>query len=728
MLALLLQYYPFIEVSEATDSTPPVVTNILSLNTTANSVSINWSTDENSFSQVRYSTDYSYSNIATILGQYVTQHNINLTGLAPGTTYNYKVISVDPTGNYSVSDNNIFTTTAQATHAQADLSKIILTGDTWQTPTNVPSPVNIDGWEDSVVIDYSDNNKIYFSYIAIDAVTYQQDLEAAYLDGQTPDPQVFKRNYVNGPEREGSSGMLNTDIYEASDVGNDTWQISNLPVNDNDQNSIVEDHSPSFPADGNTIYFNRTTIGGGNDDIYKSEKDVVSGQWSSPVKEDALNDATANNGNPHVDSTGNKIFFDSDRSSGEGERDIWFSQKDGSGNWQTPQPLAVLNTPFKDWQPFITNDGNTLYFASDTLDGVSRAKASIFKSEWNGSSWGDRQLVARIDDSSQEIIGIGEPSVSANGDKLYFLYVYEREDGFYESNIAVANNPNDAPVLSPVGNKSVDEGSPLTFDLNATDADGDSLTYSATNLPQGATLVGNTFSWTPDYSQAGSYDVTFEVSDGSLSDEETITIDISNTDITAPAPFSSFSPTNLRFIADNTPLFSWNASSDNESGLDRYELYIDEVLIKTVDSNITSTEASNPLSNGRHAFYVRTYDQAGNYTQSGLSNFFIDTYKPRTSAPYSRRVKRGKNTRLYWKVKDPYTGNRAAVTLKIQKKVSNTRYETKKIVRYDWTTINRLRYYLQKFNYPGTYRFLVYARDRAGNRQYNIARNYVTVY
>ena len=75
---------------------------------------------------------------------------------------------------------------------------------------------------------------------------------------------------------------------------------------------------------------------------------------------------------------------------------------------------------------------------------------------------------------------------------------------------------NTPPVLAATGNQSVAEGSVLTFTLSATDADGDTLSYSATDIPAGVALNNSTgvFSWTPVYSQAGSYSVTFTVSDG----------------------------------------------------------------------------------------------------------------------------------------------------------------------------------------------------------------------
>jgi len=62
----------------------------------------------------------------------------------------------------------------------------------------------------------------------------------------------------------------------------------------------------------------------------------------------------------------------------------------------------------------------------------------------------------------------------------------------------------------------------------ASDADGDQLVYSASNLPDGASFDPNTrtFSWTPRYDQAGVYSVRFEVTDGQSTDYEDVTITI----------------------------------------------------------------------------------------------------------------------------------------------------------------------------------------------------------
>jgi hypothetical protein len=93
------------------------------------------------------------------------------------------------------------------------------------------------------------------------------------------------------------------------------------------------------------------------------------------------------------------------------------------------------------------------------------------------------------------------------------------------------NHVNRNPVLTAIGNKEVNENETLTFTLEATDIDGDGYTFSAAGLPEGASLNGADFSWTPSYDQSGNYDVTFTVTDdgaGALTDEETITITVNH--------------------------------------------------------------------------------------------------------------------------------------------------------------------------------------------------------
>jgi hypothetical protein len=117
------------------------------------------------------------------------------------------------------------------------------------------------------------------------------------------------------------------------------------------------------------------------------------------------------------------------------------------------------------------------------------------------------------------------PSVVVAGEPFV---AYEASDGDYE--VFFARTTNAAPVLDPIGDRQVDEGLNLTFTVTASDADGDTLTYGATPLPAGATFspASGDFTWTPTYAQAGFYEVTFQVGDGTETASETVTITVTN--------------------------------------------------------------------------------------------------------------------------------------------------------------------------------------------------------
>ena len=89
-----------------------------------------------------------------------------------------------------------------------------------------------------------------------------------------------------------------------------------------------------------------------------------------------------------------------------------------------------------------------------------------------------------------------------------------------ETFTVTVTNVNDAPMLAALSDQDGTEGEELSFTVSATDADGDALSWSSQNLPDGANLTDNgdnsaTFAWTPSYSQSGTYEnITFIVDDG----------------------------------------------------------------------------------------------------------------------------------------------------------------------------------------------------------------------
>lgn len=105
-------------------------------------------------------------------------------------------------------------------------------------------------------------------------------------------------------------------------------------------------------------------------------------------------------------------------------------------------------------------------------------------------------------------------------------------------------NQNFAPVITPTGTKRIAEGSELIFTVVASDANGDTLKYSISGIPQGAQFdttihPAPLFRWRPSYTQAGLYVVIFITNDGKGGvTRDTVRITVTNLN---QAPLLNFS-------------------------------------------------------------------------------------------------------------------------------------------------------------------------------------------
>ena len=100
-------------------------------------------------------------------------------------------------------------------------------------------------------------------------------------------------------------------------------------------------------------------------------------------------------------------------------------------------------------------------------------------------------------------------------------------------------NTNQAPLLAAIGAQATAETVNLNFAVSATDADNDPLTLTTSALPGTATFLDNLdgtgiFDWTPGYTDAGVYNVTFYVSDGQVTDSEQVSITVNDAGNQAP--------------------------------------------------------------------------------------------------------------------------------------------------------------------------------------------------
>ena len=85
---------------------------------------------------------------------------------------------------------------------------------------------------------------------------------------------------------------------------------------------------------------------------------------------------------------------------------------------------------------------------------------------------------------------------------------------------------NSSPVIESTPITTAKEGAEYTYDVEATDPDGDTLSYSLTSNPTDMTINSTTgvISWTP--ATTGSVEVIVKVSDGSKSETQSFTITV----------------------------------------------------------------------------------------------------------------------------------------------------------------------------------------------------------
>jgi hypothetical protein len=94
---------------------------------------------------------------------------------------------------------------------------------------------------------------------------------------------------------------------------------------------------------------------------------------------------------------------------------------------------------------------------------------------------------------------------------------------------------NSSPVIESDPVTTAKEGAVYTYDVEATDPNEDTLTYSLTISPTGMTINSTTgvITWTPTEGQVGENGVVVEVSDGSKSATQSFTITVDETLLTS---------------------------------------------------------------------------------------------------------------------------------------------------------------------------------------------------
>lgn len=165
----------------------------------------------------------------------------------------------------------------------------------------------------------------------------------------------------NGNLRQNDGSYFSTlSISRVNDGGFLKSKNIGAPLSTSDGNVEVAGMSPN--GDYMILYYDDVA---GSGDLYLSEMDKAKGAYKRAVKLDENINSKYFEIAATITNDGSTIYFASDRPGGFGGMDIYMAKKLPNGKWSTVVNMGKdVNTPFDEDYPSITADGKTLYFSS----------------------------------------------------------------------------------------------------------------------------------------------------------------------------------------------------------------------------------------------------------------------------------------------------------------------------------------------------------------------------
>ncbi|SFD12127.1 WD40-like Beta Propeller Repeat [Chitinophaga sp. CF118] len=171
-------------------------------------------------------------------------------------------------------------------------------------------------------------------------------------------------------------GRGSCDIYYTIKTQEGLWidpVNMGAPINSRDWES-----QPCLSADKQTLYFARETPGSGSD-IYTSQLQP-NGKWGMPERLGPNINTTGRETTPFIHADNQTLYFASNGLQGYGGMDIFYSRRQADGSWGPATNLGYpINTIDEEASLVVASDGKTAYYASDRAD--SRGELDIYSFE-----------------------------------------------------------------------------------------------------------------------------------------------------------------------------------------------------------------------------------------------------------------------------------------------------------------------------------------------------------
>jgi hypothetical protein len=273
---------------------------------------------------------------------------------------------------------------------QMDLFAPVLHSDEWSQPVPMPGAINTAGAEDSPFIT-PDGNQFFFFFTPDVSVPAEKQL----VDRVTG---IWWCNKVNGSWTEPEKIVL------CDDVSLDGAEF----------------------VLGDTMWFASVRVGNYKEIDYYTAT-LKDGVWGDVENVGEQLNVDYGIGEMHITSDGNTMYFHSGEWSDNDDMDLYMIDRTPYG-WSEPTEVPGINTDSIEGYPFISDDGNELWYTGQSELGYPGP--ALYRAVKSGGGWGDAvEIVSSF---------AGECTMDAEGN-LYFVHHYFSEDmTMIEADIYVA--------------------------------------------------------------------------------------------------------------------------------------------------------------------------------------------------------------------------------------------------------------------------------------------------
>lgn len=300
---------------------------------------------------------------------------------------------------------------------------------------------------------------------------------------------IFTSNRPNttGGMRDEETGYYYEDIYVS--YKNDTGWSAPVQMGGG-INTNGHDASISLSPSGNKLiiyrYGKEKAISKASGDLYICEWDGNAWKQAIPLPEGVNSKGWEASASMTEDE--NTIYFSSNREGGFGGTDIYRIKRLPNGEWALPYNLgSKINTPYDEGSPYISPDGNTLYFCSNGHKTMGGFDIFISRYDKEKNEWSIPENVGYPISTAHEDMYF---SWSLDGRRVYFSSIRPEGKGDKDLYYAILHEENAETLILKGGIYDAATSEPVQASITVTDKNTDELVgIFSSNFMDGQYLI-----------------------------------------------------------------------------------------------------------------------------------------------------------------------------------------------------------------------------------------------